>query len=368
MADQVAATSPTTTTTSTLTSTLTTTQFKLVHYHKTGHHLSRLLAEELVAAGAGMLKIRQHNYSAECPRSRHTQCRNGLRRTTKRGCYCEKVQCVGQLHVVGRNRTERTNTTIDVITAPQLWQRTAPLPSCVKVVHMVRDPAHWAISYYDYHRQIPLAESWVTRINATCRLKETLTIPQGHGITTMQLHRASEACIALIGDSNVTFHHALQHLPEVDGLRFVAFMLILHTRDDQQQPCSGVGDLLRAAFNAHTLRSHGVDVFTMHMDQTNKHVKEVLGRLAAFVSRAIGQDGMAAPLAEKMVAAERAAMARPIDAKHFTSIANTSSPRDHAKATSALSARSARLAALLTHDPVVGPIFAACRRMLSSAS
>ena len=47
----------------------------------------------------------------------------------------------------------------------------ACVPSCNIVVHIVRDPASWAISSYDYHRQHPTPEAWVKHAKPMCAFK-----------------------------------------------------------------------------------------------------------------------------------------------------------------------------------------------------
>ena len=103
-------------------------RISFLHYHKTGHDLSRVLARGVSSTLAIDLTVAHHQ--------------------PKRGRFDSELSCSGRDEV-------------QVWTAPELFPRVAPVPSCNIVVHMVRDPASWAISFYDYHRQDPTPEAWV---------------------------------------------------------------------------------------------------------------------------------------------------------------------------------------------------------------
>ena len=114
-------------TASNLTSSPSSHRISFLHYHKTGRDLSHVLARGVSSALAMYLTKAHHQ--------------------PKRERFDSELSCSGRDEV-------------QVWTAPELFQRVAPLPSSNIVVHMVRDPASWAVSAYDYHRQNPTPEAW----------------------------------------------------------------------------------------------------------------------------------------------------------------------------------------------------------------
>ena len=142
-------------------------RISFLHYHKTGHDLSRVLA----SAVSSTLAI--HTTESHLKKRKRSD---------------NELSCSGRDEV-------------QVWTAPELFQRIAPVPSCNIIVHMVRDPASWAISSYDYHRQDPTPESWVKHAKPACTFKHR----NGWNASTEVLGLDSEtvgqlvaACTALV--------------------------------------------------------------------------------------------------------------------------------------------------------------------------
>ena len=220
-------------------------------YHKTGYILSKLL-EHVAVSETGAAR----GWSAP-----------------SRKCLCSERGC-------------ESGEELDVARwpSPELLLSPAPLPSCFYVVHMVRDPARWALSFYDYHSQTPTPEHWVEESSRHpyCGPK-TAEFAEALGLREPLLGSAIAACDELTTPSWTYLQH-LQRLPERDGLRFMAFMN-LFGRDGGGQ----VGDMLRAAANAAALRrgaGSGARVLTFSMDEMATSPEISFAQLAAFVADA----------------------------------------------------------------------------------
>ena len=138
-----------------------------IHYHKTGHDLSRLLQRALVSV-LNVTSVMEQ-------------------KSEKRTCLCEELPCP--------RRGVAPGTVI--WTAPDLVLRPGPLPACYRVVHLVRDPARWSLSFYDYHRQVPTPESWVHSMRPECdwaRPQHAIAI----GMDAAQLDATKSACLTLV--------------------------------------------------------------------------------------------------------------------------------------------------------------------------
>ncbi|KAL7541686.1 hypothetical protein ACHAXR_011693 [Thalassiosira sp. AJA248-18] len=126
--------------------------YLIIHYHKTGHHLSRQLRDFLVAGTDGppisnnrenAFQFRSHEESTGCPRA-----------------------------------MELSPGIIAVQAAPNLFCDTNVLAEFllrngdiykekkgVKVIHLVRNPFDLAVSNFIYHAQFPTPEVWVKKID-----------------------------------------------------------------------------------------------------------------------------------------------------------------------------------------------------------
>ena len=134
--------------------------------------------------------------------------------------------------------------------APELVCSHGAIPACYQaVVHYVRDPASWAISAYDFHRQTPTPETWaMQRLDVCSRSHTGLYTAAGLGFSPAALAAADAACAAL-SDTTRSLHAQLQSLSEFDGLRLMTFFGIFGGAT--LPPASfGGGDLVRMAVNA----------------------------------------------------------------------------------------------------------------------
>ena len=145
------------------------------------------------------------------------------------------------------------------------------------VVHLLRDPARWAISAYDFHRKSPPTEEWVTKSQDLCAPSQAQLYAESL-LGDDGLAAARKACAALVngaaggvfsgllgGGSRRSLYDLLQTLPERDGIRLMALFGVLG--GDRLPPDSfGGGDLVRMAANARRLRAGGRRVFNLWMD------------------------------------------------------------------------------------------------------
>ena len=242
--------------------------------------------------------------------------------------------------------------------APELLLSPAPVPSCYYVVHMVRDPARWALSFYDYHSQTPTPEAWAdeSQRHPHCGPKSA-EFAEALGLREPLLGAAIAACEELTHPGRSYVQH-MRMLPESDGLRFTAYMNLWGNNGQ-------VGDMLRSAANAVALRQRGAEarVLTFSMDEMASAPETAFGQLAAIVADAAGRPGDSSAwvqqLADTFAEAEAAEYAKKSKTKcvlrqcHMTS----------GSSASAL-ARKANLTKILNNDPVLGPIFELWRRVV----
>ena len=153
-----------------------------LHYHKTGHDLSRILA------------IMGFHVKID---------------TFKRSNSAKNVTDV-----------LRASTSSNIIVASAVdmgtqWDGWLPQ---VKLVHFVRDPLDWVLSAYLYHIQEPFMErKWMTKKRqSTCRV----TRPS-HLLSQATLQQVATLCRQLTNTS-LSFSSQLAALSELDGLRLEA--------------------------------------------------------------------------------------------------------------------------------------------------
>ena len=312
-----------------------------VKYHKTGHRLSAVLQRAV------------HHVLSDV----HTDFRDAW---PKRQCFpggqAQKLKCTRQ---------------ISALTAPELVCTTnGDLPTCFKIVHMVREPQIWAVSFYDYHRQKPPPEHWEDQVRPSCRLPQALQslyvqALEPFGLTTALLDAAIRTCDALV-HGNKTYLEHMRMLPEADGVRFMAYMNIL----DAQTTLAGA-DVLRSAVNAVLLRNH--HVFDLYMDDVLEDLSGSMARLASFLAndsfvansstrattdansatQAKVDKGIAERLKASFILYQKQNFASAAQGNHITSF-NISS--DH----------KAVLMSHLEQDPVLAAIAASWRRVFST--
>ena len=313
-------------------------RISFLHYHKTGHDLSHVLARGVSTALAMHVTEAHHQ--------------------PKRERFDSELSCSGWDEV-------------QVWTAPELFQRVAPVPSCNIVVHMVRDPASWAVSAYDYHRQQPTPEGWVKHATPVCAFKHRDGWNASAEVLRLDAKTVAKlmaACTALV-QPNKTYWQHLSTLPEWDGLRLMAFMNILG--GDIQH---ANGDLTRSAANALSLRraaSATPDVTpplvtTLWMDEVLHDLTAAMAGVAEFLVSSLrsgaGHHGerrrlteaLVQRLASALVTAQTMSYQKKSNGSHVTS-----SPTDvdaHA--------RKARLAASLYNDTLLGPVYRTWSRIM----
>jgi len=317
-------------------------RISFLHYHKTGHDLSQALA----SAVSSTLAI--HKTASQ---------------QKKRTCWNNELSCSGPDEV-------------QVWTAPELFQRIAPVPSCNVVVHMVRDPASWALSFYDYHRQDPTPEGWVKVYKPTCTFKHRNgwnASAEVLGLDTETVGQLVAACTALVQPGKTYWQH-LSTLTEENGLRLMAFMNIFGGESS-----AACGDLTRSAANALSFRAAADTpdvmpplVANLWMDAVLHDLAVAMAGLADFLVSSLGRDvshraGERRRLAEALVERLGSALvtAQEADYQKKSSRSGTSHVTSSTTSIDA-QARKARLTASLHDDALLGPVHRQWSRVLHS--
>ena len=317
-------------------------------YHKTGYELSEVLRK---ATKSGM------------------HLGMGVSSPT-RNCLCKQLDC-GEKSTVVRWH------------APELVPRQSPVPPCYVIVHMVRDPARWTLSFYDYHRQTPGPEKWIEEKPPKCALaqREHAAMVGLEGTLLAETLSACGRLIAQSGERSSLATH-LHQLPELDGLRLMAFMNTLGS--------SPTGDLLRSAANAIALRrktSGGGDrssdggyrrpqVLTFWMDTMVSEPEAAFAELGDFVVRHMADsastisaarlDSDTTRLAAALRQAEDDAFAAKVALADECRRGGLSAYRcSHVTSTKRDDASKAQLLAALQADPQISRIFALWRSVFS---
>ena len=317
-------------------------------YHKTGYELSEVLRK---ATKSGM------------------HLGKGVSSPT-RNCLCEQLDCGEESTVVRWH-------------APELVPRQSPVPPCYVIVHMVRDPARWTLSFYDYHRQTPGPEKWIEEKPPKCALaqREHAAMVGLEGTLLAETLSACGRLIAQSGERSSLATH-LHQLPELDGLRLMAFMNTLGS--------SPTGDLLRSAANAIALRrktSSGGDrssdggyrrpqVLTFWMDTMVSEPEAAFAELGDFVVRHMADststisaarlDSATTRLAAALRQAEDDAFAAKVALADECRRGGLSAYRcSHVTSTKRDDASKAQLLAALQADPQISRIFALWRSVFS---
>jgi len=174
-----------------------------IHYHKTGHDVSRLLARSI----ARHWHPRGHFINFAMNPS-------GRRVPYKSGCapfdfsqYQYAVQA-----------------------APNLFCNVSHyLPEGTKIVHFVRDPVEMAISSYSYHSQNPPPEGWVIR-HYPCNIENHILhhMAQMVNVNMEQIEKVIHLCKELLPDDyDRQYGKALRELPRDIGLRLETARFII---------------------------------------------------------------------------------------------------------------------------------------------
>ncbi|KAL3826973.1 hypothetical protein ACHAXA_000037 [Cyclostephanos tholiformis] len=140
--------------------------YLIVHYHKTGHHLSRQLRDFLVA-GTGndvpptsdgrdnAFRMRSHEPNTGCPRALFLH-PGVVSVQAAPDFFCDPSVLADYLL---RNKGDGRDDDYDREGANVGKKRG------VKVIHLVRNPFSLAISNWIYHAQYPTPESWVKHVD-----------------------------------------------------------------------------------------------------------------------------------------------------------------------------------------------------------
>ena len=316
-------------------------RISFLHYHKTGHDLSRVLARA-VSSTLAINKTMSH--------------------LKKRKRSDNELSCSGRDEV-------------QVWTAPELFQRIAPVPSCNIIVHMVRDPASWAISSYDYHRQDPTPESWVKHAKPACTFEHRKGWNASSdvlGLDSETVGQLVAACTALVQPGKTYWQH-LSTLTEADGVRLMAFMNIFGGELG--------GDLTRSAANALSFRAAAATpdvmpplVANLWMDAVVHDLAVAMAGLADFLVSSLGRDashraGESRRLAEALVERLGSALVTAQEADFQKKSSRSGSSHVTSNTTSIdAQTRKARLTASLYDDALLGPVYRQWCRVLIRAT
>ena len=256
----------------------------------------------------------------------------------------------------------------------------ANLTCYTSVVHLLRDPARWAISAYDFHRKSPPTEEWVTKSQDLCAPSQAQLYAESL-LGDDGLAAARRACAALVngaaggvfsgllgGGSRRSLYDLLHTLPERDGIRLMALFGVLG--GDRLPPDSfGGGDLVRMAANARRLRAGGRRVFNLWMDDVLERPSTALSSLAGFfAAAAAAADSHMGLNASDLGASLTDGHARLFAARKGDARARE---RDHITTTDPFApdviARKARLEGHLMGDPAVAAVLKAVRSTFACA-
>ena len=292
----------------------------LVHYHKTGHDASRVIASALSSS----LSITFDDVMSR-PDAPATTCHNLVGGAAWQSCY-------------------------GVQASPDLLCR--PFPLQLRVVHFERQPTETVISAYLYHSQEPPPEPWVhSRHPCAVRTRPTQALRRfadAAGVPSGQLEAVTALCHQL-QPPNASFHQALRSLPASAGVRLVATWMI-----------SSQGDLLRMAANSRSLANvasrragEHVSHYAIDLGELSQSAPRVLSGLATWLhNSSIGMGTalrgeertkrLADDLTSRFVSAQTSA-ARKSERRHVTHELASQKER-------------ARLSEALATDPTLSPV------------
>ena len=291
-----------------------------IHYHKTGNILTPQLKE-------GILKYKELGLS-----------KGATPLKGKRRCVCGALPC--------KEKGEST-----IWTAPEMSLRPSPMPPCYAFLHMVRDPAKWAVSFYDYHRAGHEIKAWVGyELNCTVGQPTHASALEMSGAL---LDATVAACAALVTPGH-TFYRHLRDLPEKDGLRLVALLSIFGgTNLESHLP---TGELGRSAANLRKMQeTPQARVLNMFMDDFITRPAVAMSKVSDFVTNLTMGDAteekrarVRASLANKMAQRQTELLRKP--SHHMTFQQRSHEQKE----------------ALLLHldsDPVLAPTYRVWRRL-----
>ena len=181
----------------------------------------------------------------------------------------------------------------DAISNPAVSQ------SCFdNVLHFVRHPARWTVSFYDYHRQRPNPEKWTEHLNDLCSQQPAYAEMYKQEAT---LHSLQADCYARFGRTNQSLYSYFQLLPEPEGLRLALYFLLFGGDPfasglsmSQGKPRVVGGDILRATINSKLFRAWHFNVTNLDMDSLlndpTRTITDTVAHLALSSSAVAGHD------------------------------------------------------------------------------
>ena len=314
------------------------TRIAFLHYHKTGS----VLSTSLMKTTADVLGLPVDHTVG------HTQAR----------LCCPLFDCAPDRR-------------IRLWTAPELVLSLSSVPPCYAVVHMVRDPARWALSFYDYHVQTPTPERWTAFDRPSCEFAHPEYARVVPGLRDEWVRAAQAACNAIVmRHPSFTVLEHLRSLPEEEGLRLMTLLNVLKGTNSTHGRQRAGGDLMRSAANQLVLKrcaGSTVDgvvharprVGVMWLDEVVERTAATMEALATFLVDAVGESrprtaSLVASLASRLRSDVAHAYARNLNSSHIT------------RGGSAI--RRARLIASLEADPIFAEIFEVWRGIFTQHS
>lgn len=231
--------------------------FSFLAYHKTGNFLARDLKQVL--------------YDLEIhPREKKGHVEFDL--SSARRCDVSLTACA-------------SFETVTLIYAPEL--SCISVPTCNSIIHFVRDPANWALSFYRYHSQSPVTEEWTNESPDVCKPFEHFQNNKKLGTAGLSILGRAQAQCQMVWSPNHTFHAQLSKLPEMEAVQLSTFFLLFG--NDPVHVPGGLrpvgGDMLRMVANAQTLDHAEVPVFNLWMDDMKQRPRVTIRGMTHFLCK-----------------------------------------------------------------------------------
>lgn len=225
-----------------------------MHYHKTGYEALAVLDRAFSATG-----LVSTAYEAD-----HHRLWN-----------CAQVQeRLGQ----AASESGRADGGFAISEAPELSE--CLLSGPLRVAHFVREPYSAALSFYRYHKQVPMPEDWLTWVLDPCMTNTSQldVFERALDLTRLDTAAVTDLCERLASkarelveanpraaaqqhegqqEQEINFVEMLNALPPIDGVQLAAAFFLLHDFNESPQKRNFAGgDLLREAANTVALRAN----------------------------------------------------------------------------------------------------------------
>eukprot|EP00040_Diaphanoeca_grandis_P035959 m.227476 g.227476 ORF g.227476 m.227476 type:complete len:264 (-) comp33522_c1_seq1:25-816(-) len=218
-----------------------------IHYHKSGHDITRRLSKELTAHFGAKFPLHYRGFF----RRQHDE----------DGCMLESPMWLLEHAADGSDQKYRRSVTKEtdfILTAPDFFCNKVEVmfPPSAQIVHFVRNPIELVISGFLYHSQSPTPEPWVKNT------RESESNPCKHNVHSLKLmaeelhldmkllFNVIELCETLYKSAGADHYYgALLTLAPEQGVRLEACRAMI-----SGGPIAG-GDLLRMTNNAHRLQT-----------------------------------------------------------------------------------------------------------------